>query len=180
MFGRRRRPILGAAVVIGASRSAARREVQQQAVIQSQREIEIQREVDMRRREEVEQERRTQRAIDEAVKAAVTDSQASTQQSPVAVQPQPPQQPYATMPPMPSQIQDTTPRVQPEPSMQALYPQVPPYTPLPPSLDGRPKSAQGISSTGINARFCFQCGFACGVDDKFCRRCGVKQVRQGD
>ncbi|KAH7009280.1 uncharacterized protein B0I36DRAFT_60971 [Microdochium trichocladiopsis] len=58
MSQRRRRPILGAAVLVGASRSAARHEVQKQAVMDSQREVEIQHEVEARRRQEVEQERR--------------------------------------------------------------------------------------------------------------------------
>jgi zinc-ribbon domain len=70
MFGRRR-PLLGAAVVIGASRSAARREVQRQgestAAAQAQQ-IEQQEQAEIRRqREEAEQDKRTKSAIEEAL-----------------------------------------------------------------------------------------------------------------
>ncbi|KAJ9424378.1 hypothetical protein QL093DRAFT_2112267 [Fusarium oxysporum] len=58
MFGRRRRPILGAAVVYGASRAAAKHEVRNQELMASERDREIEREVDLRRREEEEQELR--------------------------------------------------------------------------------------------------------------------------
>ncbi|KAH8906506.1 hypothetical protein BR93DRAFT_998788 [Coniochaeta sp. PMI_546] len=198
MFGRRRRPILGAAVLVGASRSAARHEVQHQAVMQSQREIEIQREVDMRRREDEEQERRTQRAVDEAVKAAVTESQASQQSATVNVA-QPPQQVYIAQPPNPNLMQETgvtmtTPRqaytssgnsalsFQPEQAMRAPAPHLPVYASGSPSLDERPKSAQGLVSTGPSlvpkSRYCSQCGSACQNGDIFCRYCGAKQVYQ--
>jgi hypothetical protein len=68
MFHRGRgRPLLGAAVVVGASRSAARHEVAKQ----EQRNSEMQRaadsEAERKRREEEERDRRTQQAIDEAI-----------------------------------------------------------------------------------------------------------------
>lgn len=198
MFGRRRRPILGAAVLVGASRASAKREVQKQAMMDSQRDIEIEREVEARRRQEAEQEQQIQYAVDEAMKKAATDNQAP-QQSAAAIMPQPPQQFYNTQPPIPIQTQDmgfsmTTPgqpytsvpnaarSVQPEQLMRAPSPQVPTYLSGSPSQDGRPTSARGISSTGpalgSNAQYCTQCGFACQVEDRFCRRCGAKQVSQ--
>lgn len=67
MFGRRRRPILGAAVVIGASRSAARHEVAQQAQMQAQRDAHALAVADQKRREEEDFARRTQKAIDESI-----------------------------------------------------------------------------------------------------------------
>ncbi|WAO91331.1 Hypothetical protein NCS54_00879800 [Fusarium falciforme] len=91
MFGRRRRPILGAAVVVGASRSAARHEVERQAAMNTQRELEIQREVELQRRNEEEQERRMQRAVDEAIQKAAVENPAP-QPSAAALAPPPPQQ----------------------------------------------------------------------------------------
>lgn len=60
MFGRRRNPLLGAAIVVGASRSAARREVASQSQAASAAEAQ-------RRADQAEQDRRTQLAIDEAL-----------------------------------------------------------------------------------------------------------------
>ncbi|KAI8649182.1 hypothetical protein NCS57_01454400 [Fusarium keratoplasticum] len=105
MFGRRRRPILGAAVVVGASRAAARHEVERQAVMDTQRELEIQREVELRRRNEEEQERRMQRAVDEAIQKAAVENPAP-QHSAAALAPPPPQQYYSTPSPIPVQAQD--------------------------------------------------------------------------
>jgi len=70
MFGRRR-PLLGAAVVVGASRSAARREVQRQnestAAAQAQQLDQQERAEAKRQRDEAEQDRRTKLAIEEAL-----------------------------------------------------------------------------------------------------------------
>ncbi|KAH7141765.1 hypothetical protein EDB81DRAFT_653629 [Dactylonectria macrodidyma] len=194
MFGRRRRPVLGAAVLVGASRAAARHEVQKQAVVDSQREIEIEREVRERRMQEEEHERRTQRAVEEAMKKAATDNQAY-QQSVAPALLQPSQQFYNNQPPIPMQDtgfmittpgqpyalgMDAGPSIQPNQPMRAPSPQVPAYLSVSPSLDVRPKSAQGISSTGSalgsNARYCTQCGFVCQVGDRFCCQCGAKQI----
>lgn len=67
MFGPRRRPILGAAVLVGASRSAARHEVKKQGQQNSEMEMAAERAADQKIREEAEMERRTQLAIDEAI-----------------------------------------------------------------------------------------------------------------
>ena len=68
MYGRRRsHPLLGAAVVVGASRSVARREVAQQTQAQVQRDQEIRYAEDRKRREQEETSRRTQLAIDESL-----------------------------------------------------------------------------------------------------------------
>ncbi|KAL7907595.1 hypothetical protein GGI35DRAFT_481266 [Trichoderma velutinum] len=187
MFGRRRRPVLGAAVLVGASRAAARHEVQRQAVVQSQREMDIQREVDIRRLQEVEMEQRTQRAVDEAMKKAATENPVPQQSAPVIVSP-PPQQFYNGQPPIQMQTPpgqsytlatNTMPGVQPEQIVRSLSPQPPAYSSESP-LQDRPKSAQGIGSASpaleSNVRFCTQCGFGCQIGDKFCSRCGAQQV----
>ncbi|KAM6529223.1 hypothetical protein FALCPG4_007370 [Fusarium falciforme] len=195
MFGRRRRPILGAAVVVGASRSAARHEVQRQAAMDTQRELEIQREVELRRRNEEEQERRMQRAVDEAIQKAAVENP-PPQQSAAALAPPPPQQYYSAQSPIPVQTQDmgflatmpgqpytpgtnVSPSIQPEQLMPSPL-QPPAYSPRSLSQDGRPRSAQGISPTvpaaGLTTKYCTQCGFACQVGDRFCRQCGAKQV----
>src|SRR6187402_1962192 len=73
MFGRRRAPILGAAVVIGASRNAARREVAMQSQAASNAELQ-------RRLAQEEQDRRTQQAIDEALAKERAEKAATVQQ----------------------------------------------------------------------------------------------------
>ncbi|KAL6799297.1 hypothetical protein GGI42DRAFT_327351 [Trichoderma sp. SZMC 28013] len=187
MFGRRRRPVLGAVVLVGASRAAARREVQRQSLIESQREMDIQREVDMRRLQEAEMEQRTQRAVDEAMKKAAAENAVSQQSAAVMVSP-PPQQIYNTQSPMPIQsppgqsytlAPNMMPGIQPEQIGRVPSPQPPAYSSESLPQD-RPKSAQGIGSSApaseSNVRYCTQCGFGCQIGDKFCSRCGAKQV----
>ncbi|KAL6788821.1 hypothetical protein J3E68DRAFT_415745 [Trichoderma sp. SZMC 28012] len=186
MFGRRRRPVLGAAVLVGASRMAARREVQRQAMMDSQREMDIQREVDMRRLQEAEMEQRTQRAVDEAMKKAAAENAAVPQQGAAVVVSPPPQQIYHTPSPMPMQMQ--SPPGQPYTLAPNMMPGIPPEqmarvpSPQPPAYSSeylpqdRPKSAQGIGSAESNVRYCTECGFGCQIGDKFCSRCGAKQA----
>ncbi|KAL7931398.1 hypothetical protein V8C35DRAFT_310304 [Trichoderma chlorosporum] len=184
MFNRRRRPVLGAVVLVGASRAAARHEVQRQAVIQSQREMDIQREVEIRRLREVELEQKTQRAVDEAMKKAALENAAS--QNAAAMASPPPQQFYNNQLPIPTQptgqsytlATNVVPGAQPEQNMRALSPQPPAYS-SEPLLQDRPKSAQGLgSATPVlesSVRYCTECGFGCQIGDKFCSRCGSKQ-----
>lgn len=204
MFPRRRRPILGAAVLVGASSVAAKREVQRQNMMSSQREMEIQYQIDARRREEEEQDRRTQKAVEEAMKKSAAENQAAQQQQAAAVVSPPPQQQQLYNNPMPMQGQDgayltATPgqpaymmasgsappnMQQPEQFMRAPAPQPPPayYLSASPAPDARPKSAQGLGSTASGqeskTRYCTQCGFACQVGDKFCSGCGARQAPQ--
>ncbi|KAL6910716.1 hypothetical protein GGI43DRAFT_390902 [Trichoderma evansii] len=199
MFPRRRRPILGAAVLVGASSVAAKREVQRQNMMSTQREMEIQYQVDARRREEEEQERRTQRAIEEALKKSAEEQQAAQQAQAAAVVSPPPQQQQLYNNPMPIQAQDggylTTAPGQPAymmasasapPNMQqpgqfrAPSPQPPPayYLSSSPAQEARPKSAQGLASQESKTRYCTQCGYACQVGDKFCSGCGARQAPQ--
>jgi hypothetical protein len=62
-----RRPVLGAAVVYGVSRSAARRGVEEQEQRNAEAQISAERAAEKQRREEEERERRTQLAIDTAI-----------------------------------------------------------------------------------------------------------------
>ena len=61
------RPLLGAAVLVGASRSAAKHEVAKQAQLASEAERSAQRAAEAQRREEEKNDRRTQQAINEAI-----------------------------------------------------------------------------------------------------------------
>lgn len=70
-----RRPLLATAVVVGASRSAARREVEQQKM----RDAEIQREAERSRTEEQRREAQTQMAINEAVRQETERQQQRSQ-----------------------------------------------------------------------------------------------------
>ena len=63
----RGRPLLGAALLVGASRSAAKHEVAKQAQLASEAELSAQRAAEAQRREEEKNDRRTQQAIDEAI-----------------------------------------------------------------------------------------------------------------
>ncbi|KAH7169679.1 uncharacterized protein B0J16DRAFT_312609 [Fusarium flagelliforme] len=180
MFERRRRPILGAAVVVGASRVAARHEVQQQELVEAQRENEIQREVELQRSREEEQELRTQRAVDEAMKKAARENQAAQRSAAEVLSPPLPQY-YNTYPSMPVQTGDMgfyKPAAIAGPSVQPV-----PADPLrSQSQEGRLQRAPDIGSIGLASRsqtqYCAQCGFACQVGDRFCRQCGTKQVYQ--
>lgn len=69
MFGpRRRRPVLGTALIIGGSRAAARREVDKQSAAAAQRSEDVDKQVANRKQEEEEQEAKIQKAVDEALK----------------------------------------------------------------------------------------------------------------
>lgn len=175
MFGRRRRPLLATAVVVGASRSAARREVGRATAGQAQYEQDVEQEAERKRREEEGQEARTQRAVDEALKRAGVAGYAADQQpSTASSSTQPVQQrqsaqagalPVSVTP----QNSPTKPEFQPHP--QTLAPVGPQggdalRTPTPMSL-GEEGAIQ----------YCPACGNACQMEDMFCRKCGRKQVR---
>jgi len=192
MFGRRRRPVLGAAVLVGASSVAAKRAVQRQDMMSTQREMEIQYQVDARRREEEEQDRRTQRAVEEALKKSAAENQAAQQQQAAVASPPPQQQQYNNAMPIqgqnggylsPGQQQAYMPNTQqPEQFMRAPSPQPPGYyLSASPAPDARPKSAQGLGSAEPvkeSKRYCTQCGYACRDGDRFCAGCGAKQGPQ--
>lgn len=174
MFGRRRRPLLATAVVVGASRSAARREVGRATAGQAQYEQDVEQEAERKRREEEGQEARTQRAVDEALKRAGVAGYADQPPSTAGSSTRPVQQrqsaqagalPVSVTP----QNSPTKPEFQPHP--QTLAPVGPQggdalRTPTPMSL-GEEGAIQ----------YCPACGNACQMEDMFCRKCGRKQVR---
>ncbi|QPC78089.1 hypothetical protein HYE68_008841 [Fusarium pseudograminearum] len=179
MFGRRRRPILGAAVVVGASRAAAKHEVRNQELAANERDREIQREIELRRYEDERQELRTQRAVDEAMRKAALQEQAAQQSNTVM---QTPQQP---------QYNETYPVVQVQTRDMGLYNSVdnartvfepaPAYRLATEFVEERPQKAP-ISSPapGPRAQYCTQCGVFRQDTDRFCRQCGAKQLSAGD
>jgi hypothetical protein len=174
MFGRRRRPILGTAVVVGASRAAARHEVRKQELIETQREDDIKRGIETQRREEEEEELRTQRAVDEAMKKAALETQAAQQRVP-------------TVSPLP-QYRETYPSVQVQTQDMGLYDSVqnagsiiqpvPAYPLGPQSQEGLQGSPDFGPASKSKIQYCTQCGFACQARDRFCRQCGARQTNQ--
>ncbi|KAG5756161.1 hypothetical protein H9Q70_001245 [Fusarium xylarioides] len=170
MFGRRRRPILGAAVVYGASRAATKHEVRKQELMASERNREIEREVDLQRREEEEQELRTQRAVDEAMKKAALQQEAG---QPTAAAMMPPQPRYdEAYPMMQAQTRDLG-VFNPAEDGNTIIQPAPAYE----SVERRPQKGpvQG-PAPGSRVRYCTQCGFSCQDTDRFCRQCGARQA----
>ncbi|VTO91778.1 unnamed protein product [Fusarium graminearum] len=179
MFGRRRRPILGAAVVVGASRAAAKHEVRKQEILATERDQEIQREVELRRYQDEQQELRAQRAVDEAIKKAGLQEQAVQQNA--AVMPLQPQQQYnAAYPVMQPQPRDMELYNSTGQSMQEYRP-APEYSLAPQFVDERPrKSPVPRQTPDSRVQYCTQCGQTCQEADRFCRQCGMKQpYREG-
>ncbi|KAK4209505.1 hypothetical protein QBC37DRAFT_450200 [Rhypophila decipiens] len=187
MFGRRRNPLLATAVVVGASRSAAKRQVNRESSNQAQYEQDVQKEVERKKREEEEQEARTQRAVDEALRrAGVAAYAVDQQQSGASAGPSwqpggqlPQHQMSQTSPPPSMEFSSATPQNSPtKPEFQqgggtgslgiaqTQSTMNVPRTPTPLSL-----------GTAEANQYCPACGNACKMDDMFCRRCGHKQDR---
>jgi len=179
MFGRRRRPILGAAVVVGASRAAAKHEVRKQELAATEREREIQREIELRRYEDERQEQRTQRAVDEAMRKAALQEQAAQQNNAVMQTPQQPQ--YSeTYPVVQVQTRDMGLYNSVDDSRTAFEP-APAYRLAPEFVEERPqKSSVSSPAPAPRARYCTQCGVLCQDTDRFCRQCGTRQLPAGD
>ena len=184
MFGpRRRRPILGTALVIGASQQAARREVQLAASAQVQRDLEIERAAEAKHRREREEDARVQRAVEEAMRNSNANAGPPSPPGayPGAAPPPgvyypgypPPAGVYAGAPPPPG--------VYPPPPVPQGYQGAPQQRSLDP---GNPPPAYtpqntGRSSPGSSTRksqYCPECGNACTMADRFCRQCGAKQA----
>lgn len=170
------RPILGTALVLGASHHIARREAERQMSAQEQREWEIERRAEERRRQEREQEARVQRAVDEAMKTAnAKNANASAPgnqyvvASPVpvatAVPLQPTQAVYQGAPR--SSMLDVGDTLAPPPS----------YTPRSVSPGAQPGPV--LVPDTQNVQYCPACGNACELGDRFCRKCGTKQACGG-
>jgi hypothetical protein len=177
MFGPRRRPILGTALVIGASRASARREVERQTALQAQREWDIQRAAEARARQQADEEARIHRAAEEKqrkkeeedarVKKAVEEAVAKSVAEAQAQQGGPG---YYTPPPqvMPGMVVGAD-GMGPPPAYVAA--------PGPGGLQQVPTvvmAAQGDPKGSV--RYCTSCGTSCDVMDRFCRTCGLRQV----
>lgn len=193
MFPRRRRPLLGAAVVYGASRSAAKYEVAKQAERDTRAEAEMRMAEDQRRREEAERQRQQQIAIDQAVArereqnerrrredeermqrqtqltvdAAIAKSMqsASPMNTPLSM-------PHAQSPMNVVNMQPPPQLGQPTAQMNTQLPissgGVLHAPSLPPQRSGSPASFHGVAE----ARYCPSCGTGCKQIDRFCAGCG--------
>ncbi len=171
MFGgRRRRPILGTALVIGASRASARHEVERQMSAQAQREWDIERAAEAKNREKREQDARVQRSVEEALKKSnvtgnTCDPTGNTCNPSVS----------QAAPPIVSQG---------APQLNALNTGIPntgiPLVP-PPSYTAAQNTGPGMQPATLlvsdmqKIQYCPACGNGCDIMDRFCRKCGARQ-----
>lgn len=153
MFGRRR-PVLGTALIVGASRGAARREVSKQTTAQQQsaqnsddvdRQVaaKLQEEEDHRREKE-EQEARIQKAVEEAVRKAGVE-----QPKPVVLAPE----------------------GGPAEGRRGSFVAGPLV--LNRGAEVMSVAAREVGGVVGETLFCGKCGLKGGVGDGFCRRCGM-------
>lgn len=175
MYGRRRRPLLGAAVLVGASRMSARHEMERQATLDYQREMAIRQEVEAQKRQEAEQEKRTQRLVQEEVQKAVSANPNTASSSTDSSQ-QPLQQlqnsPPPSYPPAYRESNVSSGHATPTNSRQVS------------ARDDVYNDQKAAVSTGAEAvgktRHCTHCGVVCQMQDRFCWKCGAKHVVQDD
>jgi hypothetical protein len=95
----RRSPLLGAAVVYGVSRSAARREHERQEIRQSQREWEMQQALDRDRRQSEKAAREEERRREDERRREMATMRATPLQQPVMMPPHAVMQPAMMSPP---------------------------------------------------------------------------------
>lgn len=154
MFGRRR-PVLGTALIVGASRGAARREVSKQTTAQQQQSAQNSDDVDRQvadklqeeedhRREKEEQEARIQKAVDEAVRKAGVE-----QPKPVVLAPE----------------------GGPAEGRRGSFVAGPLV--LNGGAEVMPVAAREVGGVVGETLFCGKCGLKGEVGDGFCRRCGM-------
>jgi hypothetical protein len=157
-----RRPVLGAAVVYGVSRSAARREMEKeeqrraeaqisadraaerQRRDQEEAQLSAQRAADKQKRDEEEREKRTQLAIDEAI------AKERNKYAAVGAEPR-------------STIANTG-----GTGIIEAYDNVPPYS----SYNRNPAADE---DKGTATHYCPECCNVCRRGDKFCSKCGCRQ-----
>jgi len=159
MFGRRRRtPFLTAAVLAGTATAASRHGARKQSEMESQRQFQMEQEAEFRRSQDDRERVRNQEAIDRAVNEALAKQQVNqTNQG---------NQQFSSPPPVVMQ-----PGGGPPPNYMAgdEYMTGPnPYL-QPGAVPPRPRSTSAADS-GI--LFCSGCGGKCGLQDRFCSRCG--------
>lgn len=172
MYGRRRRPLLGAAVLVGASRASARHEIQRQAALDYQREMVMRQELEAQRLRDAEQEKRTQRLVQEEVQRTVSTNPNTASSSTEPSQPlqQVQNSPPPSYPPAYRESNVSSGHVTPTNSSQVS------------ARDNVYNDQRAAASTGAEAlgksRHCTQCGVVCQARDKFCWKCGAKHVEQ--
>lgn len=156
MFGRRRRtPLLTAAVIAGTATAASRHGARKQSEMEAQRQFQMEQEAEFRRNQQDRERMRNQQAIDAAVNEALAKQQANQgiQQAPAPIVMQP-----AVGPPPPLYAsRDEYMASGPGPYLE------------PGAAPPRPRSTGAVDS-GIC--FCHGCGSKCGMQDRFCSRCG--------
>jgi len=161
MFPRRRRPLLGAALIVGASRSAAKHEVQKQSLQNEQAQMAADRAAEKKVREQEEMARRNQLAIDEAIAKERSRTEQTHKQ----------QTGSGTVPAQPCTAHGNE--------------RAPPYVeysyaaghntraPQPqPNISYNPGASE---MQGANFRYCANCGYRCQLGDRFCSGCGQMQ-----
>jgi hypothetical protein len=149
MFGRRRRsPLLTAAVLAGTATVASRHGARKQTEAEAQRQWQMEQEEEFRRNKDERERERNQRAIDLAVTDALAKQSQQGSPAPVIVQP-------AAGPP-------------------PVYMAPDDYAPGGPYLhpDAVPPRPRSVSAVDNGVCFCTGCGNQCGLQDKFCSRCG--------
>jgi len=178
MFPRRRRPILGAAVVYGASRSAAKHEIAKQAERDMQTEAEIRMAEDRRQREEAERQRQQQAAIDQAVAREREQNERRRREDEERMQQ------LTVDAAIAKSMQQQLPPMNMHLGMQQPQPPIN-VNMQPPSQPGQPPTqmdVQRLVSSGspasfhgaMEVRYCPSCGTGCKKTDRFCAGCGYK------
>ncbi|OKO98597.1 hypothetical protein PENSUB_9037 [Penicillium subrubescens] len=174
MYGRRRRPLLGAAVLVGASRASARHEIQRQAALDYQREMVMRQELEAQRLRDEEQEKATRRLVQEEVQRATSNNPNTASSSMDSSQPL--QQLHNSPPPSyPPAYHESN--IRPGDATPTNSRQVS-------ARDNIYNNHESEASTGPEVagktRHCTQCGVVCQVQDRFCWKCGAKHVIQED
>lgn len=174
MYGRRRRPLLGAAVLVGASRASARHEIQRQAALDYEREVMMRQELEAQKLREAEQEKQTQRLVQEEVQRAVSANQntASSSTEPSQHLQQLQNSPPPSYSPAYRESNTSSANIIPANSRQAsarddVY------------NDHKAAASPAAEAVG-KTRHCTQCGVVCQLRDKFCWKCGAKHVEQDE
>ncbi len=167
MFGpRRRRPLLGAALIAGTATVAAKHGAKEQAQVEAERKYQMERDAELGKYAEESQRIQNQRAIDQAVNDALAKQASNNSQSQLA-------------PPGPAAAAPRSPSANLAPDVRGPSPALPPY----PYPAGGPAGQDFSSMPGSGSamesgfRFCTGCGNRCTLQDSFCSRCGRAQAR---
>lgn len=173
MFGHRRHPVLGTAVVVGASRASARREVEQQTALESQQASQTHQSAEAKRRQGDEQDMRNQKTVEEAL------AKASFGATAVAV---PAASPRLVQAGQPLGSAGTPHSSSPAAYYQLGSAEIPQNTPPTAQFFKGSQGATGVlmpaGDHGPAIQYCPGCGNACEAADLFCGQCGRKQTQE--